>query len=643
MDSEAGTNSRVPARSPDIAVSLGLIALGFLPLLAGGSSGWGYLLAHILLPLAAALCLLLSPPARRRNWLLPVLLLAAIVLVFLPAVYQGQVLSLYILVFPCAWIIADTALASSPARGQLLLPLLAGSATLCALYGLLDWLRAGHTDYQVVSFFGLHNAFAGFMLLCWPLGLMLASREGSRSIRIAGLAGSLLMLLALLLTYSRAAWVMFLLQALFMLLVLLWSGRRSHGRAILFGGLSLLALLGGLLLLPPVRDVLARVVDFSGYSFQGRLRFWEAAWQIFQDHPLTGIGLGNFAYVYPQYQQDHVYYSVDPHSWPLQLACELGLGGLLAALLAIAGYFIWATRVLRSGQDLPWRIALVAALGGSLAHAAVDFDYTFTATNAFLAVLLALGSHAAASAPGSKAADPQSGRPGFVPLHIGCAVLILLSLLRAPSLTFERFVLDDLRGMIVENADQARVKFDLLNMAIQYNPRNHITRYQRASLRAKSVSDTKLLPPAEMQAVRDDLEAALAANPRAASALFLRGMLNPAPAAGSRDVEAALELDPYNYPDHYFGWATLAKDDPAEQLRRLELGLERIPIGEPITPEHVRPSFYPLNVLFAQWYEQMLELTDDPAKKQLYRSRAAAFRTYYENKQFNPVELEPNV
>jgi O-antigen ligase len=635
MDIEAGHSSRNSVRSPEIAVSLGLIAIVFLPILAGGYSGWGYLIAHVLLPLAAALCLIFSPASVRRNWLLAAILGICLLLIFLPTVYQGQVFALYLLCFPCAWIIGDTALRHTAERGWLLLPLLAGSATLCAVYGLVDWLDAGSHDYQITSFFGLHNAFAGFMLLGWPLGIMLASESRRRLASIIALCCSLLMLLALVLTYSRAAWVMFFLQLSFMSLGMLWAGRRTYGRALLSGGMGLLAVLAILFCLPPVRDVLARVTDFSGYSFQGRLRFWDAAWQIFLDHPLRGIGLGNFAYVFPQYQKDHIYYSVDPHSWVLQLICELGIAGLLLALLLIGGYCIWALRVLRSSKPLPWRIALVAALGGSLAHAAVDFDFTFTAINVFLAVLLAIGSHAALGRPAKTALEETALRRGFGPLQLACAALILLSMLRAPSLTFERFVLDDLRGMTVETPEKQQAKLALLSMAIRYNPRNHITHYQRASLEAQQGDSG--LPGA-----RADLDAAIAANPRATSALFLRGMLNPAPAAGSRDVEAAIELDPYNYPDHYYGWATLT-DDPAEQLRRLELGMQRIPITEPVTPQHVRPSYFPLNGLFAQWNEKMLELTDDPEKKKLYRSRAAAFRTYYQNNQYHPVDVEPNI
>ena len=230
------------------------------------------------------------------------------------------------------------------------------------------------------------------------------------------------------------------------------------------------------------------------------------------------MGLGNFAYVYPQYQKDYIYYSVDPHSWPLQLCCELGIGGLLAILLLLCGFCIWAMRIMRSDAALPWRLGLVAAVLGSILHAAVDFDYTFSATNAFLGAVLAFGSPALLQAARRRergtGADEQPGSWRPDPLGLACALLLLLSLIKAPALTFERFTLDQLRGMQVTNADQARVKFDLLNMAISYNPRNHSTLYQRASLRIKAVPDPQMLPAAELEAARADLDAALAANPR---------------------------------------------------------------------------------------------------------------------------------
>ncbi|MCB1185991.1 O-antigen ligase family protein [bacterium] len=624
----------------DIAVSLGLIAIAVLPLLAGGFSGWGYLVAHLLLPLAAALCLLLRPRDEKPNWLLPALLATCILLVFLPSVYQGQVLSLYLLAFPCGWIIADTALRHSAQRGSWLLPAMCGSTLLTALLGLVEWISSGRTDHQVASVFGLHNPYAGFLLLGWPLGLLLASRASTRGMQLFGLIASSINLLVLVLTYSRAAWLCLLLQLVFIAAGMLLGGRRGYGRALGIGAGALVVMFLGLLAIPPVRSVLSRVTDFAGYSFQGRLRFWDSAWQMFAEHPLKGVGLGNFAYVYPQYQKDYIYYSVDPHSWPLQLSAELGVAGLLLALALIIGFIWWALRVLRCGQPLPWCLAIVAAVGGSLAHAAVDFDYTFSATNVFLGALLAIGSHAAMAARPSS--DEAKAGMKLDPLGLACAVLVLLSLVKAPSLTFERFILDQMRGMQVSNVEQARVKFDLLNMAIRYNPRNHMTRYQRASLRVNAVPDPQQLPPAELEAAREDLDAALACNPLAANAMFLRGTLNPARPAASREVEQAIEIDPYNYPDHYYGWAVLA-DDPAEQLRRLELGLERIPITEPITPSHVRPTFYPLNGMFAQWYERMTELTDDPELKREYRSRAAAFRTYFQNNQFAPKDLDPNV
>ena len=127
--------------------------------------------------------------------------------------------------------------------------------------------------------------------------------------------------------------------------------RRSHQRSDshrCVDGSLCSELLGGLLLLPSVRSVLSRVTEFNGYSMTGRLHFWQGALAMWSDHPLFGVGLGNFAFYYPQYQADPYNYSIDPHSWPLQLLCELGVPGMLIFVAILIGTMMWLKRIWRS-------------------------------------------------------------------------------------------------------------------------------------------------------------------------------------------------------------------------------------------------------------------------------------------------------
>jgi len=609
----------------NLAATLILIALGFLPLMGGGySSGGAFQVGFALLPLAAALAWWNC--RRRPPVVVLILLLYSAAVLLLPWWVQGgRELWYYVFELIFAWIGVWVILTQVPGQARWLWPVVIGGGVLAAVYGWILWGLSGRLGYQLTGTFGLHNSFAGYLLLAWPAALIAALGAKERAWRWAFAAAAVFLAATLVLTYSRAAWLVFGLQLVVLAVWLVWrrSGLEPAARRLLAGaGGALLAGIVILLFMPPVRDALGRLLNFQGYSFQGRLRFWQAAVEIFRDHPWLGVGPGNYAFVYPQYQLDYVYYSVDPHCWILQLLSELGLVGALIALGCLAGWFLWTRRLLRgTGASLSAMLLLVAVTG-SLAHAAVDFDYTFGATTALLGALLAYGTFLAVG-EGKATVESATGakRPLWERLALSLALaLIVLAIGVGEMLTLERYQLDHLRdnpGMSLQ------LKVTLLNQALQYNRFNHRTHYQLASI----VSNPGQYYDAGL--AEEHVERCLELNPRYAPAWALKGLLDKDHNEGSKYIEHALELDKYNHPEHYFYYANLAADDNTKRLRLL-LGLERIPITAPITPDHVRPTWYELNPMWAQWYYELARLTDDEDQKKLYRRRGAAFQAYWE-------------
>ncbi|MBN2081858.1 O-antigen ligase family protein [bacterium] len=612
---------------PGLAVTLGLIALFFLPLMGGGySSGGAFQTAFVLLPLAAALAWWFCH--RRPPLALIVLLIYSLGVLVLPWWVQGgRELWYYLLALPAAWIATWVMLNQVPARARWLWPVVTGGALVVAVYAWALWAVTGRLGYQLIGTFGLHNAFAGYLLLAWPAALIALLAEERKLWRWAYALSAVLLVATLVLTYSRAAWLTLLLQLFALAGWALWrrlAGQPAVERVAGISAGAIAAVCLGLLFLPPVQAALARLLDFQGYSFQGRLRFWQAALEIFRDHPWLGVGPGNFAFVYPQYQLDYIYYSVDPHSWVLQLLSELGLFGLLIVLAVIAGTGWWIRRLWRATGGSAIAIVLIVAVVGSLLHAAVDFDYTFASTTALLGVLLAYGTYLVTSKTAPP--GPEEPEPHKAPLRERIIVTLTVALLviagvAGEMLTLERYQLDHLRDY--PNLDPA-IKLDLLEQALRYNRFDHKTHYQLASILGQPGAK------GDKQAALEQLDTCLQLNPRYAPAWALRGLLADDPAQGNADLEHALELDPYNYPEHYYIYANLAPDD-AEKRRRLLLGLERIPAHHPIKPDHVRPTWHELNPMWAEWYYELARLTDDEAEKQLYRERGAAFQAYWES------------
>ena len=606
-----------------LAATLGLIAVFFLPLTSGGySSGAAFQVGFVLLPLAAAIAWATVSP-RPRLALLTVLLMA-LSLFTLPLMIQpGRELWFYLVVLLCAWVVAYCMLSAVPERARLLLPVITIAAVLTALYGWFLWLGYGQLHYQIISTFGLHNAYGGYLLLAWPAAVLTAVHEEVPWRSWLYSAAALFLVATLILTYSRATWVTLALQVLILGAWLLcrWVKRRRETRQLVFyAGGAIFLLIAASLAFPPVRAVLSQITDFGGYSMQGRLRFWQAALEIFRDYPLMGVGPGNYAFVYPQYQLDWMYYSVDPHSWPLQLLAELGVVGLCIALVILAGVAWWLFRLWRSTGGFVAPLLTVAVLG-SLAHASVDFDYTFGATTALLGTLLAYGTFRA-SATGEQPVKtfpaPWSGLIVVVTviLLLGCALV-------GEALTLERYVLDRLRDAPVATVE---AKISLIEQAVKFNPANFRTRYQLASLLAQPLATQDRLRALE------ELDRCLKLNPRYATGWALKGLLASTPDEGEQYFEKALALDPYNYPEHYFYYANLAQDDETTR-ERLLLGLERIPAHHPITPEHIRPTWYELNPVFAEWYYELARLTTDETEKEFYLKRGAAFEAYWQAQQ----------
>lgn len=76
----------------------------------------------------------------------------------------------------------------------------------------------------------------------------------------------------------------------------------------------------------------------GGNSMLVRWQYWVASAQMVEDHPITGVGPGNFSDYYSHYKPPAALESVaDPHNWPLSLITQYGPLGLIAFLAMLCG------------------------------------------------------------------------------------------------------------------------------------------------------------------------------------------------------------------------------------------------------------------------------------------------------------------
>jgi O-antigen ligase len=179
------------------------------------------------------------------------------------------------------------------------------------------------------------NHLALMLGRAWPFllagSLAASGRRAAWLFVPAGLVG-----LALLLTFSTGGWLGGLAGGLAVIAVV--SRRQLALRAGLAAALAL-GVVSGLAIGGLLPERLNPLRQTGGF----RLDLWLSSLEMVRDHPLLGIGLDNFAYLYQQvYLRQGAAAEPNlshPHNWLLQFWLDLGLLGLVA--------FVW----------LVWRFA----------------------------------------------------------------------------------------------------------------------------------------------------------------------------------------------------------------------------------------------------------------------------------------------
>ena len=181
-----------------------------------------------------------------------------------------------------------------------------------------------------------------------------------------------------LLTFSRAGIAAL---AIVFALVVLWGGRRAWRalRPALLGAVSGAAGCAWWAIYARTPGILRISLAPSAYAggVGNRDELWGAAWRMFLQHPLLGVGAGNFELDLPKFGV----YGVRTHanSWYLQSLAEGGIalfGATLALIGASAGAFLRRPFVASLRAQPPWVLAAVAASVALALHQIVD-DFVF--------------------------------------------------------------------------------------------------------------------------------------------------------------------------------------------------------------------------------------------------------------------------
>jgi O-antigen ligase len=402
----------------------------------------------------------------------------------------------------------------------------------------LFWLRPVRSGLGSFGPWVYRNHYAGFIVMTCPLLLAAcllhqpakeSEKETLREWLLRLFSGSGLHLLfgfgataavvSVFLTQSRGGILSLSVSLLVFVLLLTW---RQRGQRL--ATLPLLAVLGGAMLAGIWLnwDGLLRRFQFAidpagGGLRDDRLLIWQDTFRIIADFPLTGIGFGSFADVFPGYKTlaDDLFYD-HAHNDFLELLAEGGAVGFL-----LAAWFVCA--VLRNG----WRqtvlrhdrlaaltaVSAFSGLAGLLFFSLTDFNLHNWANGLYFFFLCALLAAAGrVRRHGRRPAETAAAYPAVFgwAVFFAAAVLLLAALrLHGGSLRAEgayRWAKSAAEDASLSNEEKILRMAELLETARRSDPWNGLYPYLLGNIRMRQRQPELALPLHVEAARRQPLE-----------------------------------------------------------------------------------------------------------------------------------------
>lgn len=211
---------------------------------------------------------------------------------------------------------------------------------------------------RVYGTFGQPNPFAGYINMTLSVALALTLLGRGWLLRTGAGITALLLLAVELLTQSRGGEIALAAAVVFIVFVGMSRLHPLFGLAAI-GLLGIVSLfLAGLLptsMLQPVARILGtNQISFTSpsaqdYSTAERLAHWIAGIHMFLDHPILGVGIGNYPDAYPQYYITIFVNSLGhAHNYYINIAAETGIIGLVVFLCFLTAMFVAGSSALKA-------------------------------------------------------------------------------------------------------------------------------------------------------------------------------------------------------------------------------------------------------------------------------------------------------
>jgi tetratricopeptide (TPR) repeat protein len=252
-----------------------------------------------------------------------------------------------------------------------------GFAVIACIYALLEDFLLGDSVHKmtsrersVISTFGSSTYFAEFLVIVLPLSISWTLQH-NRSLFQRAILGSasILILVLLILTRSRSAWIAAAIA--FVLIVIYHRKRILRDRTVLIiAGVTITFLL--IVFHQLILGRLSTALGATGESsLIRRTVFWNGAMQAFLNSPIVGNGFGTFEIILPRFRSPDYWMlkseDIVPHAHNefLEILAETGILGFICYAAILGLFFRAAVRIYKKSNPQD-RITIVGLAIGVL-------------------------------------------------------------------------------------------------------------------------------------------------------------------------------------------------------------------------------------------------------------------------------------
>lgn len=241
--------------------------------------------------------------------------------------------------------------------------------------GWIDESLYSGITHRAVSVFNNPNILGVYLAAMFPLSLMLTNSCFEKKIKVLGFISSLYIIVSVIFTYSRSAWLGLFVGAVMYAVIVSPKG----WLILLPAGIVTVSLA---LIFPDT--IGARLINFASISDSAnnyRIDVWNSSWNLLCDTWLFGIGWGEEAFrtAYINYGTDGTQYAMHSHSLYMQIAIQTGVCGIFVFVLSIVSIFKKCFSIFSKGDS---GNVLTLYSGASISGAVAVlftgiFDYTW--------------------------------------------------------------------------------------------------------------------------------------------------------------------------------------------------------------------------------------------------------------------------